>query len=307
MHGVQGPGGSRGWLAPGRGGAHAGGREVYVRRRILTLLILLLLLALVIPRACQALSGSREDTGSREERGAGAAGTATGAGSNANETGETGTKDATSARRAPFVRSEAGSEDTTGAAATNLTTMIVTPQVTGGDEVPAAQDAAGSPSTAQGAQISTSPGRVASLQAGRRPAAEPRSAPETSRAPAKRPPSNTERAPANRFAPARMAAPVAPPVRERLHFRSGRVARAPVAVEPVPVAPAPVAPAPAPAGGTAFVAGGAPAGGVAPGFGGNTVGAATFNRGGVVTPAVMAGGPRRAVAAPARATRSALF
>jgi hypothetical protein len=52
MRGIQGPGGSR---------PRDRTRRAYAVRRVLAILILLLVLALIIPRACQALSGSDED------------------------------------------------------------------------------------------------------------------------------------------------------------------------------------------------------------------------------------------------------
>src|SRR5215211_3491826 len=57
-----------------------GGRGVYARRRLLAVLVVLLLLALLAPRACQALLGSNEDAGQGEGQGSGAAGKAAGAG-----------------------------------------------------------------------------------------------------------------------------------------------------------------------------------------------------------------------------------
>jgi hypothetical protein len=61
MRGTQGPGGSR---------SHDRTRRMYAVRRVLAILILLLLLALIIPRACQALTGSEEDAGPGGDRGA---------------------------------------------------------------------------------------------------------------------------------------------------------------------------------------------------------------------------------------------
>src|SRR5215210_7639455 len=125
MLGVQGPGGPRWGLAPGRRGSRTFGRDVYVRRRILAVLVVLLLLALLVPRACQALLGSNEDTGPREHRKTVAPETATGAGG--------GTK---------------SSEDTSSAATTGLTAMVTELTVIGGDETFTAEDAAGEGSSA---------------------------------------------------------------------------------------------------------------------------------------------------------------
>jgi hypothetical protein len=308
MHGVQGPGGPRWGITPGRGGSRTAGRDVYVRRRILAVLVVLLLLALLAPRACQALLGSNEDTGQREEQKAGTPETATGSGTK--DTAKTETKDTPSDRGAPFVKEEAGSKDTSGAATPDLTAMIVGPAEIGGDEALAVEDAAGNGSgTDQGAQGPAGP----SLAAGQQTVVEPQNAPETSRAPAQRPPSDAERAPAHRQKLFRPATPVATPARERIRDRGDRVGTVPVAVEPAAVEPAAVEPAAvepaAPSAGadeTAFVARDTFVGprGVATNFRGNAVGGAVnggapFNRvvgAGNTTPAVLAGGPRRTVA-----------
>jgi hypothetical protein len=278
---------------------------VYVRRRILAVLVVLLLLALLVPRACQALLGSDEDTGQREEQKAGAPETATGAGSGTKDTGKTETKDAPSDRGVPFVKDEAGGEDTSGEAATDLTAMIVGTAVIGGEEALAAEDAAGKSSSAdESAQAPTGPSLAASQQT----VVEPQNAPETSRAPARRRLSDAERAPAHRQVLS--STPVTTPARERIRDRGDRGATVPVAVEPVPAAPS------VGANDIAFVAGDTPMGtrGVATGFRGNAFegavnGGATFNRVGAAgtTPAVLAGGARRTVAGPVRTSRRAIF
>src|SRR5215212_5671227 len=112
MHGVQGPGGSRWGISPGRGGSRTSGRDVYWRRRILVVLILLLLLALLVPRACQALRGTKEVTTPREGQKAGAPETATGAKGGTKDIGET--KGTASDRGAPFVKEKAGSRGAAG-------------------------------------------------------------------------------------------------------------------------------------------------------------------------------------------------
>jgi hypothetical protein len=270
---------------------------MYVRRRILAVLVVLLLLALLVPRACQTLLGSNEDTGPREDRKAGAPETATGSGTK--DTGKTETKDTPSDRGAPFVKDEADSKDTSGEATTDLTAMIAGPAVIGGDEALAVEDAAGDgPSTDQGAQGPAGPSLAASQQT----VVEPQNAPETSPAPARRPPSDAERAPAHR--PGLSSMPVATPARERIRGRGDRVATAPVAIEPVPAAPS------VDADDTTFVAGDTSVGtrGVATGFRDNAVGgavnrSAAFNRVG----AAVAGGPRRTVAGSVRTPRPAIF
>jgi hypothetical protein len=322
MHGVQGPGGPRWGIAPGRGGYRSTGRDVYVRRRILAVLVVLLLLALLIPRACEALLGSNEGTGSREHQRAGAPETATGTGGGAKDAGKTATKDAASERGAPFVESPAGSEGTSGAATTDFTAMIVGPAVIGADEPLAVEDATGDGSgTDQGAQAPAGP----SLAASRQTVVAPRNAPETSRA--QRPPSDTERAPAHRQVLSNTAVPVKTPTRDRPRGGRDLAATVPVAVEPVavepvavepvavepvavePVAVEPVAVEPVPAD-TAFVPRDTSVGlrGAGTNFRGNAVGGAvngraTFNRVG----GALAGGPRRSVAGPVGTRRPAIF
>jgi hypothetical protein len=327
MHRAQGPGGPRWGLVPGSSRSRTAGRGVYVRRRILAVLVVLLLLALLVPRACQALLGSNEDTGSREDRKTGAAETATGGHAKNADTEKAGKKDASSNRGVPYInKGEAVSEDVTGTegndeAAPDLAAMTVEPAVIGGDEASAIEDAAGGgASTDQTAQSPAGPSLVARLRASQQSATEPRNVPETFRAPAGRPPSDIERAPTNRRGASLSgtATPVADLPRERVRGGGDLVATAPVAVRsrfsgvrarlpkpvavgPVPTAPVakvPVAPAPtAVSRDTGFVAGGASvAGGWANNFGG--AGPA---------PAALSGGPRLVATAPIRTPRSAIF
>src|SRR5215216_4568188 len=331
MHGVQGPGGPRWGIAPGRGGSRR--RDVYVRRRILAVLVLLLLLALLVPRACQALLGSNEDTGPREHQKAGAPETATGAGGGTKDTAKTETKDTASDRGAPFVKES--SEDTSGAATTDLTAMVTELTVVGGDENLAAEGAAGEGAAGEGpsADESTQGPAGPSLVAAQQTVVAPQNVPETSRAPAERPPSDAERALAHRQVLSSTAIrPVTTPARERIRGRRDLAATVPVAVEPIavepvavepvavepvtvepvavePVAVEPVAVEPVPAD-TAFVGRDTSVGprGVATNFRGNGVGGAAnggaaFNRVG----AALAGGPRRTVAGPVRTSRPAIF
>jgi cytoskeletal protein RodZ len=62
------------------GGSRSGKARhgVYTRRRILAVLLVLILLALLVPRACQALMGFNTDTGSKDEQQANAPGADTG-------------------------------------------------------------------------------------------------------------------------------------------------------------------------------------------------------------------------------------
>src|SRR5215218_10795976 len=309
MHGVQGPGGPRWGIEPGRRGSRTFRRDVYVRRRILAVLVVLLLLALLVPRACQALLGSNEDTGPREHQKAGAPETATGAGGGTKDTAKTETEDTASDRGVPFVKES--SEDTSGAATTDLTAMVTELTVISEDETLAVEDAAGDGRSAdQSAQSPTGPSLVAAQQT----AVAPQNAPETSRAPAERPPSDAERAPAHRRSLSSTVIPVTTPPRERIRGRRDLAATVPVAVEPVAVEPVAVEPVPAfPSAGaddTAFVGRDTSVGsrGVATNFRGNVVGravnrGAAFNRVGTA----LAGGPRRTVAGPVRTSRPAIF
>src|SRR5215210_2895018 len=174
MLGVQGPGGPRWGLAPGRRGSRTFGRDVYVRRRILAVLVVLLLLALLVPRACQALLGSNEDTGPREHQKAGAPETATGAGGGTKDTAKTEAEDTASDRGVPFVKES--SEDTSGAATTDLTAMVTELTVVGGDENLAAEDAGGEGRSAD--EITQGPAGP-SLVAAQQTVVAPQNAPET--------------------------------------------------------------------------------------------------------------------------------
>jgi hypothetical protein len=321
MHGVQGPGGSRWGIAPGRGGSRTFRRDVYVRRRILAVLVVLLLLALLVPRACQALLGSNEAAGPREHQKAGAPEAATGTGGGTKGAGKTATKDTAPERGAPFVKNQARSEDTSGAATTNLTAMVTETTVIGGDETLTAEDAVGESSGAgEGAQGPVGP----SLAGAQQTVVEPQNAPaQTSRASAQRPLPEAERAPAHRQVVSSKAKPVTHPARERTRARRDLAAIEPVAVEPVtvepvavePVAVEPVAVEPVVAD-TGFVAHDTSVGPreVASRFRGNTVGGAVngraaFDRVGAARPtrAVLAGGARRTVAGLVRTPRRAGF
>jgi hypothetical protein len=335
MHGAQGPGGPRWGLIPGRSRSRADGRGVYVRRRILAVLVVLLVLALLIPRACQALLESDEATGSREDRKTGAAETATGDHAKNADTEKAGTKDAPSNRGVPYIDKDdkggAGSEDVSGTeggdeAAPDLAAMIVGPAVIGGDEVSDVEVAAGGGSrTDETPQIPAGPSLVARLRASQRSATEPQNVPQTFRAPAGRPPSDNGSVPTKRRGASRSgtAAPVADLPRERVRGGGDLVATAPVAVRsrfsgvrawlpkraavrPVPTAPVvdvPVAPAPtAIPRDTAVAAGGASvAGRLANNFGGTTVSGAG------PAPAALSRGPRLAATVPIRTPRSAIF
>jgi hypothetical protein len=344
MHGVQGPGGSRWGIVPGRGGSRTSGRNVYWRRRILVVLILLLLLALLVPRACQALRGTKEVTTPREGQKAGAPETATGAKGGTKDIGKT--KGTASDRGVPFVKEKAGSKEKVGSreaaeesgkATPDLTAMVAEVAVIGGSETVAVEEAAGDSGSAdESAQVPAGP----SLAAAQQTAVEPHATPaETSGAPAQQTPSSTRRPPANPERHVSSAMPAAPPAGGQIGGRSVHVATVPVqaqpvaaqpvaaqpaevppvdvepvAVEPVqaqPVAaePVPAAPSPVPDD-TAFAPGDTSVAtrGVPTGFGGNAVGgAATGGAPFNRVDAALGGGPPRPVARPVKMPRSTVF
>src|SRR5919202_5117349 len=59
----------RGAQSPGGSGPHFRARRVYTMRRILAALAILLLLALLVPRACQTITGSHNNVGSNRGHG----------------------------------------------------------------------------------------------------------------------------------------------------------------------------------------------------------------------------------------------
>ena len=85
MRGAQGPGDARGGQAPVRARPRVRSRQVYTARRLLVAMILLLLLALLVPKACQALLGW-EDAGPRADQEQGTPGKAAPAASVAGDT-----------------------------------------------------------------------------------------------------------------------------------------------------------------------------------------------------------------------------
>jgi hypothetical protein len=133
-----------------------GGLDVYARRRLLAVLAVLVLLALLVPRACQALLGSNEEAGQGEGQKSGAAGKAAGAGAE-DDAGDAGTGNAdtgnaeksdtqakqstqegTSDRGAPFVEDKPGAGDRSGKAgeeaAPDLGVMVANLAVIDGSE-----------------------------------------------------------------------------------------------------------------------------------------------------------------------------
>jgi hypothetical protein len=209
MHGAQGPGGSEGGIAPRSTGPRTSGRGVYARRRILAIVVVLLLLALLAPRACQALMGSNNDPGpgsSNQQAGAVGADSETGAEDGADEadTGdpdeantspddagnddakdtdaadkdeETGSEDDSSDRGAPFVDDGPDAENGDEEAAPDLVALAVPLAVeedgtsTTGDGT---DDGAGTPSSSEAAPAPAGqqPAGPENMMVARRSAAE---------------------------------------------------------------------------------------------------------------------------------------
>src|SRR5215218_2668655 len=201
-----------------------GGRGVYARRRLVAVVVVLIVLALLAPRACQALLGSNEDAGQGEGQRSGTAGKAAGAGaeddagdagtSNA-DTGNAGaeksgtqaqpsTHDDSSGRGAPFMEKGSVSEDGSGEAseeaAPDLGAMVTNLAVIDGSEDSSASEDQGAGGSAPG-----------SLETGsEQPISEIQFALAASPAPTQQPSSEPEPAPTRRSEPA-AAAPVAEP------------------------------------------------------------------------------------------------
>jgi len=260
-----------------------GGRGVYARRRLVAVVVVLIVLALLAPRACQALLGSNEDAGQGEGQRSGTAGKVAGTGAQDDagdagpgnaDTGNAGaeksgaqdkpvTQDDSSNRGAPFVEDEPGTENGSGEASEEATpdlgVLATNLAVIDGSEDFAASEDQGGGGSAPGSQEPVS----------EQPISEVQFALAASPAPTQQPSSEPEPAPTRRSEPAAaapVAAPAPIPLGERIRDRAGRRARValaepaaldevaarqivvePVAVEPVapaPVAVEPVAPAP---------------------------------------------------------------
>jgi hypothetical protein len=238
----------------------------------------LLLLALLLPRACQALMGSDSDAGRGPsgEQQAGAAGTETGTGAGEGESednagtedaspgdaekdeGADEAKDETSDRGAPFLEDGSDGENDSGGdeAAPDLLALVTPTTTVAEEEVSAGEE---------GGSVGGSSGAV-EPQADEQPISENQFALAASPAPAKQPSSGGERAPTRRSEPAETAPVVeqdAASRSERVRARADRLAATPVAepaalqgsghgqavVEPAATetfGTTPVAPAPAP-------------------------------------------------------------
>jgi hypothetical protein len=253
---------------------------VYTRRRILAVLLVLLLLAILVPRACQALVGSNAGTGSKGGQAGNAAttnagtgskggqagnvaGTDTGAGSGAGANGtNAATANADKSKEAssddsgaPFLDARAGNDHASEGgenAAPDLLALVTPVAVIEGDEGLASGDGEGA-----GAPIPSETGDE--TQAGQQPTTEPRNLLIARREAAEQPSLGEESALAPRSRRAAPAAfePASTPRTERFHERRDRIRATPVVVPAAvneagvpqttvePIATAPVAAAPA--------------------------------------------------------------
>jgi hypothetical protein len=260
-----------------------GERDVYARRRLLAVLAVLVLLALLVPRACQALLGSNEEAGQGEGQKSGAPGKAAGAGAkndagdadtgnadtgNAEKSDKQNTQDGTSDRGAPFVEDKPGAGGRSGEAgeeaAPDLGVMVANLAVIDGSEEFASSEDQGAAESAPESSETGSEQPISEVQfalaASPAPTQQPSSEPETLRSS-----SEPEPAPARRPEP-EAAAPAAGPapatLGEQIRDRANRrvtaalaetaaleeVGTPQTAVEPVapaaPVAAVPVAAVP---------------------------------------------------------------
>jgi hypothetical protein len=234
-------------------GSGPGGGDVYARRRLLAVLAVVVLLALLVPRACQALLGSNEEAGQGEGQKSGAAGKAAGAGAeddaagdagtgnadtgNAEKSGtqpKPGTQDDSSGRGAPFVEDKPGAGDRSGEAgeeaAPDLGVMVANLAVIDGSEEFASSEDQGAAESAPESSETGSEQPISEVQfalaASPAPTQQPSSEPEMQQ-PSPRP----QPAPARQPEP-EAAAPAGPAPARR----------------PEPEAAAPAGPAPAPLG-----------------------------------------------------------
>jgi hypothetical protein len=194
-----------------------GERDVYARRRLLAVLAVLVLLALLVPRACQALLGSNEEAGQGEGQKSGAPGKAAGAGAkndagdadtgnadtgNAEKSDKQNTQDGTSDRGAPFVEDKPGAGGRSGEAgeeaAPDLGVMVANLAVIDGSEEFASSEDQGAAESAPESSETGSEQPISEVQfalaASPAPTQQPSSEPETQRssfepepAPARRP------------------------------------------------------------------------------------------------------------------------
>jgi hypothetical protein len=179
-----------------------GERDVYARRRLLAVLAVLVLLALLVPRACQALLGSNEEAGQGEGQKSGAPGKAAGAGAkndagdagtgnadtgNAEKSDKQNTQDGTSDRGAPFVEDKPGAGGRSGEAgeeaAPDLGVMVANLAVIDGSEEFASSEDRGAAESAPESSETGSEQPISEVQfalaASPAPTQQPSSEPET--------------------------------------------------------------------------------------------------------------------------------
>ncbi len=226
-----------------------GGRDVYARRRLLAVLAVLVLLALLVPRACQALLGSNEEAGQGEGQKSGAAGKAAGAGAE-DDAGDAGTGNAdtgkadtgkaeksdtqdkqstqegTSDRGAPFVEDKPGAGDRSGEAgedaAPDLGVMVANLAVIDGSEEFASSEDQGAAESAPESSETGSEQPISEVQfalaASPAPTQQPSSEPETQRSSFEPEPAPARRPEPEAAAPAAEPAPV--PLGEQIRDRA---------------------------------------------------------------------------------------
>jgi hypothetical protein len=262
-----------------------GERDVYARRRLLAVLAVLVLLALLVPRACQALLGSNEEAGQGEGQKSGAPGKAAGAGAkndagdadtgnadtgNAEKSDKQNTQDGTSDRGAPFVEDKPGAGGRSGEAgeeaAPDLGVMVANLAVIDGSEEFASSEDRGAAESAPESSETGSEQPISEVQfalaASPAPTQQPSSEPETQQSSFEPEPAPGRRPEPEAAAPA--AGPAPATLGEQIRDRANRrvtaalaetaaleeVGTPQTAVEPVapaaPVATVPVAAVPAP-------------------------------------------------------------
>jgi hypothetical protein len=259
-----------------------GERDVYARRRLLAVLAVLVLLALLVPRACQALLGSNEEAGQGEGQKSGAPGKAAGAGAkndagdagtgnadtgNAEKSDKQNTQDGTSDRGAPFVEDKPGAGGRSGEAgeeaAPDLGVMVANLAVIDGSEEFASSEDRGAAESAPESSETGSEQPISEVQfalaASPAPTQQPSSEPETQQSSFEPEPAPGRRPEPEAAAPA--AGPAPATLGEQIRDRANRrvtaalaetaaleeVGTPQTAVEPVaPAAAVPVAAVPAP-------------------------------------------------------------
>jgi hypothetical protein len=231
-----------------------GGGDVYARRRLLAVLAVLVLLALLVPRACQALLGSNEEAGQGEGQKSDVAGKAAGAGAEDDagdadtgkadtgkaDTGkaDTGkaeksdtqakqsTKEGTSDRGAPFVEDKPGAGDRSREAgeeaAPDLGVMVANLAVIDGSEEFASREDQGAAESAPESSETGSEQPISEVQfalaASPAPTQQPSSEPETQRFSSEPAPVPARRPEPEAAAPAAESAPA--PLGEQIRDRA---------------------------------------------------------------------------------------